>query len=267
MVVKVELDVVKDSYVNWIRENTHLSDGLNNSIEISSPFIDSLNENIKLYVVPESNDIKVTDDGYTIWNLETTGMVFRKGSQRERILLDIMERYSVDIDLSTKELYIKTDNDNLGMAIHVLTQTILSVSDLLRFNKKNIKNLFYEEVNNYFTQNKEIFDYFPDFEIQGKSKLMHRFDYLMTTQNKQKKLVKLVNSLDQVQLERILLSWQDTSQQRIKKYNENLGMVALINDSQKKISSKFEIAFAQYGIEPIGFSNKAAVNQSLSLVG
>lgn len=136
MVVKVELDVVKDSYVNWIRENTHLSDGLNNSIEISSPFIDSLNENIKLYVVPESNDIKVTDDGYTIWNLETTGMVFRKGSQRERILLDIMERYSVDIDLSTKELYIKTDSDNLGMAIHVLTQTILSVSDLLRFNKK-----------------------------------------------------------------------------------------------------------------------------------
>lgn len=70
---------------------------------------------------------------------------------------------------------------------------------------------------------------------------MHRFDYLMTTQNKQKKLVKLVNYLDQVQLERILLSWQDTSQQRIKKYNENLGMVALINDSQKKFQVSLKL--------------------------
>ncbi len=143
----------------------------------------------------------------------------------------------------------------------------MTISDSLKLTKKTIKNLFIEEVNKYFHDNDEIFDPFPDIEIQGKSKLMHRFDYLMNVKNKQKKLVRLVNHLDQIQLERILLSWQDTSQQRISKYKENLGMVALINDSTKPISSKFEEAFIQYGIEPIGFSNKDDVKNSLSLVG
>jgi len=48
-----------------------------------------------------------------------------------------------------------------------------------------------------------------------------------------KKLVTLVNHLNQTQLERSLLSWEDTSIQRFEKYNDNLGMVVLINDKEK----------------------------------
>jgi hypothetical protein len=261
------LETIKDSYLNWIRENTVFTNTLNESVELSSPFIDSLNENIKIYIEPNSTLFKITDDGFTIWSLESMGISFRKGSIREKMLYNVIDRHSVSINPINGELFINSDKDNLGKSIHVLIQAVLTVSDLLKLNKKNVKNLFFEEVNSYFKKNDDIFDYFPDIEIQGKSKLMHRFDYLMSVKHKQKKLVRLVNHLDQVQLERILLSWQDTSQQRATKYNENLGMVALINDSEKKIPGKFEEAFIQYGIEPVGFSNKDEVNRSLSLVG
>lgn len=261
------LEKIRDSYLNWIRENTVFTNVLNKSVEVSSPFIDSLNENIKIYIEPESNQFKITDDGYTIWSLEAAGMSFRKGSHRERLLFNVIDRHSVLINANSKELFVYADQNDLGKSIHVLLQAILTVSDLLKFDKKAVKNLFLEEVTQYFHNNNDLFDYFPDIEIQGKSKLLHRFDYLMTVKDKQKKLVRLVNNLDQIQLERILLSWQDTSQQRVSKYKENLGMVALINDSQKKIPAKFEEAFIQYGIEPIGFSNKEEVRDSLSLVG
>lgn len=261
------LDTIKDSYINWIKENTVFTEVLNNSIELSSPFVDSLNENIKLYIEPNQTKFKVTDDGYTIWSLETAGVSIRKGSHREKMLYDVIDKHCITINPLTNELFVYSDKDSLGGSIHSLIQATLTVSDFLKTNKKNIKNLFMEEVSNYFRENEEIFDPFPDIEIQGKSKLLHRFDYLMTVQKKQKKLVKLVNHLDQVQLERILLSWQDTSQQRTTKYKESLGMVALINDSHKPIASKYEEAFLQYGIEAIGFTNKTEVKRSLSLVG
>lgn len=108
---------------------------------------------------------------------------------------------------------------------------------MLTFDNKSIKAIFNEEVKNYFYKNRELYDPFPDIELQGKSKLTHTFDYLMNTANRPKKLVHLINYLDQAQLERTLLSWQDTAEQRKEKYDENLSMVALINDSEREISN------------------------------
>jgi hypothetical protein len=261
------IETIKESYLNWIQENTTFTKVLNESIEISSPFIDSLNENIKIYIEPDSSRFKISDDGYTLWSLDSSGMSFRKGSHRESILYNTIDRFSVSLNSTTQEIYVYSDQKEIGKMIHLFIQAVLSISDMLRLNKNTVKNLFFEEVNAYFLKNQDIYDQFPDFEIQGKSKLLHRFDYLMTVQNKQKKLVRLINNLNQVQLERTLLSWEDTSKQRASKYQENLGMVALINDSQKDISGKYQEAFIQYGIEPVGFSNKDQVKKSLSLVG
>lgn len=261
------LETIQNEYIKWIRDNTLFTNVLNETIELSSPFIDSINENIKLYIEPHNNRFKITDDGYTIWNLETLGSPIRKKSQRHYMLLSIIERYNISYDENNKELFIYAEEKELGQAIHSLLQGALSVSDLLQMNKKTIKNLFFEEVNTFFAENQDIYDPFPDIEIQGKSKLTHRFDYLMNVKNKKKKLVRLINNIDQIQLERVLLSWQDTSQQRTRRYKENLGMVVLVNDNNRPIPDKFDEAFRQYDIEPIEFSNKNAVKASLSLTG
>lgn len=261
------LGITRDSYFEWIQENTVFSTVLNKAVELSSPFLDSLNENIKIYIEPNSSEFKVSDGGYTIWSLESTGISFRKGSHREKVLYKMISRMNISVNSETKELYIYSDEKDLGRSIHDLTQAILSVSDLLWFNKKTVKSLFFEEVSDYFKQHTDKFDLFPDLEIQGKSKLSHHFDYLMTVKNRNKKLVRLINHLDQTQLERTLLSWEDTSQQRTSKYGESLSMVALINDKDKEISPRHKEAFEMYHIEPVGFSNKQEVVKSLSLIG
>ncbi|MBU5467061.1 DUF1829 domain-containing protein [Virgibacillus sp. MSJ-26] len=137
---------------------------------------------------------------------------------------------------------------------------------MLKFNTSAVRNIFREEVSAYFDKNEDIYDPFSDFEIQGRSKLTHHFDYLMTLQNKEKKLVRLINNFNQPQVERTLISWQDTHEQRKNKYNENLKMVALINDNEKKLSEEYTEALLEYGIEPIRFSDKQHVKKSLSLI-
>ncbi|PIC71379.1 hypothetical protein CSV77_04950 [Sporosarcina sp. P16b] len=260
-------NIAQNSYFKWIQENTTFSDVLHNAVEISSPFTDSLNENIKIYIETNSDQFKVTDGGFTIWSLEATGMSFRKGTHRQNLLHTLIGRLNVHLEVESNELFIMTDKNNLGKAIHQLIQAILSVSDLLWYGKKTIKNLFFEEVTNYFRKHDDIFDPFPDIEIQGKSRLSHHFDYLMNVHNREKKLVRLINHLDQTQLERTLLSWSDTSKQRESKYGENLGMVALINDKDKTIPSKYLDAFQEYKIEPVGFYDKPSLKKALSLTG
>ncbi|WP_040227253.1 DUF1829 domain-containing protein [Bhargavaea cecembensis] len=261
------VSTIQDSYFQWIRENSVFSPVLNEAIELSTPFIDSLNENVKIYLIPESGLWKVTDDGFTMWSLDAMGMGFRKGSHREGMMRRTIDRYQVQLDPLTRELFIKTAPDTIGQSIHYLIQAVLSVSDFLQINQKNIKNLFNEEVQQYFDSQRNLYDAFADFELQGKSKLMHRFDYLMTVKDRKKKLVRLINHLDQTQLERTLLSWQDTSQQRAAKYHDQLSMAVVVNDRQRPIDPKSERAFMEYEIEPIPFSNKKLMQQSLSIGG
>jgi len=257
------MQIIKDAYFDWIKENTIFSDALD-AIEITSPFTDSLNENIVIYIEPNGLRFRITDSGHTLWSLESMGITFRKNSQKEKILYNLIRRLNIQISADSKELFILTDKNNLGRGIHSLIQGILSVSDSLWYGKRTIKNLFIEEVANYFNEHKELYDPFPDIEIQGKSKLSHRFDYLMNTANRSKKLVKVINNLDQTQLERTLLSWSDTNEQRKASYNNTVSMVALINDKDKEIAPHFIEAFYEYEIEPLGFSNKKKIQKSLS---
>lgn len=260
------LQIAKESYFNWIKENSMFTEVLNNSIELSSPFVDSLNENIKLYIIPTDSGFRVSDDGYTLWSLEAMGMSFKKNSRRYKMLQNTKYRFNVEFNEESKEFFINSTSQNLGKSIHLLIQTCLSVSDMLHFDTNTVKSLFNEEVDTYFNKYPNKFSPFRDFELMGKSKLTHNFDYLMTISSNTQKLVRLINHLDQVQLERTIYSWQDTTQQRKSRYNEHLSMVALVNDKEKDIPEKYSEAFHEYEIEVIGFSDKPKLDASLSKI-
>lgn len=260
------IDTIKDSYLNWIKENTKFTNVKQNIVELSSPFLDAMDENIKIYIENGMNEFKISDDGFTIWSLESSGVSFRKGSTRDSILKSIVNQHGINIS-EGKELYKYVDEKNLGNSMHTFLQSILSISDMLMYSTHTIENLFFDEVNKYFNENKQLYDPFPFLEIIGRSKLSYRFDFLMNVKNNNKKLVTLINYLTQAQIERALISWEDTSIQRKKLYNENIQMVTLINDKERKLTKEYEEAFITYGIEPIEFSNKKQIEKSLSYVG
>ena len=260
----LNIDLVKDDYINWIKENTKMTKVMKGNIEISSPFIDSFNENIKVYISKETGKLYISDDGYTIWNLQSYGLPLRKNSSRYNMLKSIVNSKGLKINEDSQEIYVNVNNDNIGAAIHTLIQGIISITDLAYTNTTNVKNLFYEEVYSYFVENKPSYNFIPDIDLQGKSTLSHKFDYLFFTKKSGGNAVKLINRLDTKTVKSILFSWEDTYAQRKERYNEDLSMSVIINDKDKKINSTLISALNEYKVKDLYWSDKKTIQKELS---
>lgn len=261
--VKVKNDDILNRYLTWLKKNIILSEGINDAIEVSSPFVDFMNDNIKIYIKPMGDDkYLLSDDGYTIWNLKAMGINFQKNSAKSNMLNYIVKSKNLSLN-NEDELEITADKENIGQSIHFLIQGIISVSDLLLTHEKTVKSIFLEEVQKYFDANKDKYDPTRDFLLRGRSQLVHQFNYLMTTRNREKKIVNIINHLDRTRLEVTLLSWGDTHEERVRLYHDDLKMAVIINDS-KKINSEYIGYLKNYGITPIPFSNKNLLYNELT---
>lgn len=102
--------------------------GDSETVEVITSFTDSLNENIVIYIEPNGLQLRITDSGHTLWSLESMGVTFRKNSQKEKILYNLIRRLNIQISADSKELFILTDKEGVKDAINSLTQCISSLT-------------------------------------------------------------------------------------------------------------------------------------------
>ena len=62
-------------YLGWLTQGLRVNE-LEACCRISTPFLDRHNDEIEIYVEKRNSGIVLTDDGYTIADLEATGMSF-----------------------------------------------------------------------------------------------------------------------------------------------------------------------------------------------
>lgn len=255
---------ISKEYFDWIKQNNHFSVN-KDIIQLSTPVIDAFGDNINLILKQEGNKIKISDDAYVIWNIESHGLnITKKNSKRNNLLKSILSYDSINWDSTTNELYKLSSIKNIGQNIHDVIQSISKITDLMYLNKPTIKSLFSEDVFNYLKENKEDYDYFPNLQIIGQSKLAFSFDALFTTKNKVKKLSKFYNSFSKNTVENVLVSWLDTIQSREERFDGTLQMAVVINDQNvKTLSREYIDALAEYEIDVIPFSDKEKFKESL----
>lgn len=265
----IEVENIVNNYLQWVKENNHFKLHSNNVIELSTPSIDNFGDNINLIIKKDGSKVKISDDAYYVWNLESHGLnVTKRNSKRNQLLKSILSFETVHLDETTNEIYKITSSKNVGQGIHEMVQALNKVSDLMYLNQANVKSVFSEDVFSYLKANKEIYDYFPDFQIVGQSKLAFNFDALFTTKNRNKKLVKIYNSFSKTNVENALLSWLDTVPYRLEHHDSNLSMALIINDEDvKPLSQDYLDALSEYDIQVLPFSDKELLKSELSLVG
>lgn len=87
--ILIELDAKKlsDKYIQWYKEQISFKNIKKNVVRIDLPFLDSFQDEIVLYAIqqPDGN-IKLTDDGWTINNLEEHGVFINRSKHRKEIL-------------------------------------------------------------------------------------------------------------------------------------------------------------------------------------
>ena len=68
-----ECQEIIDTYVAWLRRGIQV-ESVNGSCELTTPFLDRHNDHLQVYVTRSGDDVRVSDDGYILADLEQSGL-------------------------------------------------------------------------------------------------------------------------------------------------------------------------------------------------
>lgn len=248
---------IKNNYINYIKENTKFSIHNNEIYSVHTPFVDSFGEGISFSIKKEGKLYKVSDDGFSFWELDISGIDLKRKSKRKQLFDSAIDFNGFQLS-HDNSIYRMVAYKDIPQAIHDMTQLLINIYDLTYLSRSNVSYQFYQDVDNYFMNN-DNYAVFSEFNLTGKSQLNHKFNYVFL-QKGVNKLARVHNRIDKQQVESILTSWLDTTSAR--KKNEQLYIV-LSEDGFNNINDNNLIALESYEIKLLNFSDKNSLLESL----
>ncbi|WP_146549050.1 DUF1829 domain-containing protein [Rummeliibacillus suwonensis] len=243
------IEELKEIYNSWNNSNLKLLDK-GEFIEITTPFFDIHHDFLQLVLIKgENNSFVLSDDGYTMNELEILGIDFNKSDKRQSFLNTTLNIFGVQIDTTTQELKIEFQRleDYPAKQLNLL-QCILRVSDMLMTSRNAVANIFFQEVEDYFKEQKILNT--PNISFPGKSGNDNKFDFVIPAfGNKPERIIKAINKPTSENYKYPLLSFID-----IKDFRADSSQIILANDLNAKISNKFITSFNNYDIQVLKWS-------------
>ncbi|HDA6971377.1 TPA: DUF1828 domain-containing protein, partial [Staphylococcus aureus] len=88
---------LKKEYLDWYNQTLEFSNLSNNVVRIDTPFKDNSLDNLIIYALyDQSRDmITLTDDGYTIFDLENNGIFLNKSKKHKKIFEEHLSAYGI----------------------------------------------------------------------------------------------------------------------------------------------------------------------------
>lgn len=234
-----------DDYAQWLKSEITF-ERIGEYYEITTPFLDSANDYLQIYVRQDDDNLLFTDDSATINNLKMCGFQFT--STRRAHLNRILSQYGVK--LSGDELTIKATPRDFPQKKHQLLQCMLRVDDMFAMSKSKVASLFLDDIQEFFDQ-RDIF-YSDNVQFTGTSGFAHSYDFLLQrTRNKPERLCQAVNIPNKTSMSNILFSWSDTKPVR----KQDSKLVVILNDGNS-IAHGIEDAFYNYNAHVIRWSER-----------
>jgi len=240
-------EIIMESYLKWIRDNTFLKDLRDDTIKIVSPFLDVRNDYITLYVRKISEDkFRLSDGGLLYSDLNSAGI--KLTDKRELLFNNTLQAYGVKRDLKTNELYIESNLIEIGKAKHRIIQCLVTLNDFFNYTEQNVKELFFYDVYNTLKEKNIQFNY--NFQLLGTSGFGHKIDFgIGVTKAKSERLIKLVANPTHKQLaELCLFAFIDLE----KANREFIGIILY----KGKPSSAFLDAFEKYNYKTLSWDEE-----------
>ena len=251
-----EIDVLIENYFKWLKDNTSTKLINDTWSEITTPYLDRHNDCLQIYAKKEDDKIILTDDGYIIDDLESSGC-FLDSPRRIEILNTTIRGFGVTCD--NNQLIVNTSVDNFPQKKHDLIQAMLAVNDLFYLSKPQIQNLFLDDVVSWFDEND--IRYVQKAKFTGKSGFDNMFDFSIPKSKKySERLVQTITNPTKDNSLNLVFKWLDTKDERP---TESV-LYALLNDTDKAITSQVNDAFSNYGINVMPWSEKENFKELLA---
>lgn len=121
-----DIQQLLDDYHVWLKSKVALRQ-LDQWVEITTPYLDRHNDYVQIYANQVNRGFVLTDDGYTINDLEQTGCNL-ESQKRQDLLRITLNGFGVQLD--GKALQVKASPSNFALKKHNLVQAILAVNYL-----------------------------------------------------------------------------------------------------------------------------------------
>lgn len=251
-----EVQRLLDDYMAWLRDKTQLRQ-LDQWVEITTPYLDRHNDYIQIYASPHNGGYLLTDDGYTLDDLEQSGCKLNS-PKRQELLKMTLNGFGVQL-VDNKRLEVHATKENFALRKHNLVQAILAVDDMFYLAVPLVSSLFYEDVVAWL----DLHDirYTPKVKFTGKTGFDHLFDFVIPKSRQQpERILQTINRPKRETAQSVAFSWIDTREVR----SPESKAIALLNDSEITVQTAVMDALKSYAVEPVLWSHRDQVLEKLA---
>ena len=250
-----DIQQLLEEYYGWLKRKTTLRQ-IDNWVEITTPYLDRHNDYIQIYAKALDRGFILTDDGYTIHDLEQTGCKL-DSPKRQELLKVTLNGFGVQLE--GRELQVQASRENFALRKHNLVQAMLSIDDMFYLSVSVVASLFYEDVTAWLDVHEV--RYTPRVKFTGKTGYDHLFDFVIPrSRSFPERVVKTINRPNRETAQSVVLSWIDTKDVR----SPESRAYAILNDSARVVSSGVEAALRNYEVRPVLWSRRENVLDELA---
>jgi hypothetical protein len=250
-----EVQQLLDEYYSWLKDKTALRQ-VDKWVEITTPYLDRHNDYIQIYAKKENGGYVLTDDGYTIGDLERGGCKLQSPKRQDLLRMTLN---GFGVQQHEDRLEVHATPDNFAMRKHNLVQSLLAVNDIFYLATPMVASLFYEDVATWL----DLLEirYTPRVKFTGKTGFDHLFDFVIPKSKREpERLIQTINKPSRDTSQALIWSWIDTREVR----PPDSQAFALLNDLEQPVSSAVTDALSNYEVQPILWSQREAAREKLA---
>lgn len=250
-----DIQRLTDAYYLWLKDKSLLRQ-IDQWVEVTTPYLDRHNDYIQIYAKRANGGFLLTDDGYTINDLEQGGCKL-ESRKRQDLLKMTLNGFGVQLD--GRSLQVHASPDNFALRKHNLVQAMLAVNDMFYLAVPMVASLFYEDVVAWLDAYEV--RYTPKVKFTGKTGYDHVFDFVIPKSRHQpERIIQTINRPSRESAQIVVHSWEDTRQVR----SPDSRAYALLNDSEQTIPPAVVDALRNYDVRPVAWSERASVREELA---
>ena len=244
-----------DAYHAWLKDKSVLRQ-IDEWVEITTPYLDRHNDYLQIYAKRANGGFLLTDDGYTIGDLEQSGCKLESKKRQELLRVTVN---GFGVQLENKALQVQAVPGDFALRKHSLIQTMLAVNDMFYLAAPLVTSLFYEDVVTWL----DVHDirHTPKVKFSGTSGYDHLFDFVIPrSREAPERIVRTVNRPSRQTAQTIAFAWLDTKAVR----SPESRAYAILNDSDQPVSQQVVTAIRSYGVSPVVWSDREEVRAELA---
>lgn len=253
----MQLSTLVASYQKWLKEKTALKEVRDGWSEVTTPFLDRHNDYIQIYIKISDNKITMTDDGYTLNDLDISGVSIDSNKKRSDLLNITLNGFGVKREGDA--LVISATPENFPMRKHNLIQAMLAVNDLFYVAAPYVASLFREDVQLWL----ELWEirFLPRVKFAGASGYDHVFDFVIPRSRHQpERIIRALSSPTRDKAESYAFAWHDTRETR-----DGAALAfAFVNDNERPVTLSVREALDAYDINVVPWSEREQFRDRLS---